>query len=107
MDFGPGCETAMHRGLSIDYNTVIEGEFELILDSGESRILRRGDLSVQRATAHKWRNISGGGKEPGRLLNILLDCIPPTVNGAKVEGFFGDAPGPYGFGTGKEGAGSS
>ena len=79
----------MHRGESIDYNVVIEGEFELVLDSGESRKMRRGDFSVQRSTAHKWRNVSGGGKDPGRLFNVLLDCKPVLVNGKAIPGFWG------------------
>ena len=88
----------MHRGESIDYNLVLEGEFELVLDSGESRTMRRGDFSVQRATAHKWKNLSGDGKAPGRLFNVLLDCTPVYVNDSKLEGFYGGTR-PYGYGT--------
>ena len=90
IDFGPGLESPIHRAMSIDYGIVIEGEFELTLDSGESRTMKRGDVSVQRATAHKWRNITGGGTEPGRMLYILLDCKELLVNGEKVEGFLGE-----------------
>ncbi|KAI9789485.1 MAG: hypothetical protein M1816_006027 [Peltula sp. TS41687] len=90
IDFGPGLESPMHRAMSIDYGIVLEGEFELTLDSGESRVMKRGDVSVQRATAHKWKNITGGGTEPGRMLYVLLDCKPVLVNGEKIEGFLGD-----------------
>lgn len=76
--------------MSIDYGIVLEGEFEMTLDSGESRIMRRGDVSVQRATAHKWKNISGDGKEPGRMLYVLLDCKELHVNGEKIEGYLGE-----------------
>lgn len=78
--------------MSIDYGIVLEGEFELILDSGESRIMRRGDISVQRATAHRWRNITAGGNEPGRMLYVLLDCKDVFMpgSGEKVEGFLGE-----------------
>lgn len=77
--------------MSIDYGIVLEGEFELSLDSGESRIMRCGDISVQRATAHRWRNITAGGTEPGRMLYILLDCKDVFLaNGEKVEGFLGE-----------------
>ncbi|CAG9949541.1 unnamed protein product [Clonostachys rosea f. rosea IK726] len=38
--------------------------FELTLDSGESRIMRPGDVSIQRATSHKWKNITGNGTMP-------------------------------------------
>ena len=78
--------------MSIDYGIVLEGEFELSLDSGESRIMRRGDVSVQRATAHKWRNVTSGGTEPGRMMYVLLDCKTPLTapNGEVIEGFLGD-----------------
>ena len=76
--------------MSIDYGIVIEGEFELTLDSGESRIMRRGDISVQRATAHMWRNMTGGGTEPGRMLYCLLDVEDVVVGGKRIEGFLGE-----------------
>jgi hypothetical protein len=66
MDFAPGAESPMHRAMSLDYGTVIEGEFEVELDSGEKRTMRRGDVQVQRATAHRWRNLSPD--KPGRFL---------------------------------------
>jgi hypothetical protein len=90
IDFGPGVESPMHRALSIDYGIVLEGEFQIELDSGETRIMKQGDVSVQRATAHKWKNITGGGTEPGRMMYILLDCKDVIVNGTKVEGFLGE-----------------
>lgn len=90
LDFGPNLESPMHRAMSIDYGIVLEGEFELTLDSGESRIMRKGDISVQRATAHKWKNITGGGTQAGRMLYILLDCKPVVVNGETIEGYLGD-----------------
>ncbi|KAL8833379.1 MAG: hypothetical protein Q9176_008007 [Flavoplaca citrina] len=91
IDFGPGVESPLHRAMSIDYGIVLEGEFELSLDSGELRIMRRGNISVQRATAHRWRNIIAGGTEPGRMLYVLLDCKDVFLkNGEKVEGFLGE-----------------
>ncbi|KAI1074587.1 hypothetical protein F5B20DRAFT_586200 [Whalleya microplaca] len=90
VDFGPGLESPLHRALSIDYGVVLEGVFELELDSGEKRVMRRGDVSVQRAAAHKWRNITGNGTLPGRMLYVLLDCNDVVVNGVKLEGFLGE-----------------
>ena len=52
IDSGPGLESPIRRAMSIDYGIVIEVEFELTLDSGESRVMKRGDVSVQRATVH-------------------------------------------------------
>ena len=62
---GPGLESPIHRAMSIDCGMVIEVKLELTLDSGESRIMKHGDISVQRETAHKWRNIKGGGTKLG------------------------------------------
>ncbi|KAM7188986.1 hypothetical protein V8F33_010320 [Rhypophila sp. PSN 637] len=89
IDFGPGAESPMHRAMSLDYGVVLEGEFEMKLDSGETRILRQGDVSVQRATAHMWRNVSGGGTLPGRMLYVLLGCKQVEVNGKKLEEYLG------------------
>ncbi|KAL2194012.1 hypothetical protein P885DRAFT_44078 [Corynascus similis CBS 632.67] len=50
IDFAPGVESPMHRAMSLDYGTVIQGEFEVELDSGEKRTMRPGDVLVQRAT---------------------------------------------------------
>lgn len=99
LDFSPGSETPFHRGESIDYNVVIEGEFELVLDSGEVTRMKRGDVNVQRATMHKWVNVSGGGKEPGRLFNVLVDIKPLVVNGKEVQGASEGYPGRYGVGV--------
>ncbi|KAI0096908.1 hypothetical protein GGR51DRAFT_489053 [Nemania sp. FL0031] len=90
VDFGPGLESPMHRAISLDYGVVLEGVFELELDSGEKRIMYPGDVSVKRAAAHKWRNITGQGTLPGRMLYVLLDCKDVVVNGSKVEGYLGE-----------------
>ncbi|RYP78220.1 hypothetical protein DL771_000697 [Monosporascus sp. 5C6A] len=90
IDFAPNVMSPMHRAVSLDYGIVIEGEFKLILDSGEERIMRQGDVSVQRASAHKWHNISGNGTLPGRMMWVLLDCNHVVHNGEKLEEFLGD-----------------
>lgn len=81
IDFAPGVESPFHRAMSLDYGTVIEGEFEVELDSGEKRTMRRGDVLVQRATAHRWRNLSLD--KPGRMLFVLLDVQPLKSLGRK------------------------
>lgn len=84
IDFAPGVESPLHRAMSLDYGTVIEGEFEVELDSGEKRIMRRGDVLVQRATVHRWRNLSPD--QPGRMLFVLLDCKPlDPINGREIK----------------------
>lgn len=90
IDFGPGVESPLHRAMTIDYGIIVEGVFELILDSGEKRIMRQGDVSVQRATAHKWVNVTGNGTLPGRVMWVLLDCKEVVdAKGEKVEGYLG------------------
>lgn len=100
IDFAPNELTPMHRAISLDYGVVLEGVFELILESGEKRIMRKGDISIQRATAHQWRNLSGGGTLPGRMMWVLLGVKDVIVNGKKLEGFLGPLAPYY---EGKEG----
>lgn len=47
IDFAPGVESPFHRAMSIDYGVVIEGTFELSLDSGEKKIMHPGDISEE------------------------------------------------------------
>ncbi|KAK0620601.1 hypothetical protein B0T14DRAFT_521799 [Immersiella caudata] len=82
VDIRPGAEPLMHRTVSLDYGVVVEGEVELILDSGETRILRRGDMCVQRATMHAWRNVSS--TEWARVLFVLQPVQPHVVAGKEV-----------------------
>lgn len=79
----------MHRVQSLDYAVVIEGVFKVVLDSGEERVVQRGDVVVQRSTSHRWINVTGNGLLPARILFVLLDIKDLNVAGAKVEGFLG------------------
>ena len=83
VDFGPGREPLMHRTQSLDYGVVIEGSVEMELDGGEKVVLRRGDVAVQRATMHAWRNVSE--TEWARMLFVLQDCQPLEVAGEKLK----------------------
>ena len=83
----------MHRALSLDYGVVIEGVFELTLDSGESRIMHPGDISVNRGTAHRWRNVNVG--RSSRALFVLLDCKPIFVEGKEIKKDLGDLASQY------------
>lgn len=42
LDMAPAAYIGMHRTVSIDFVAVVEGEVVVELDSGESRVLRRG-----------------------------------------------------------------
>ena len=48
----------MHTTRTIDYGIVVSGEIDLELDAGMVH-LTAGDVVVQRATRHAWRNLSG------------------------------------------------
>lgn len=82
VDFAPGNDPLMHRTKSLDYGVVLEGEMEMILDSGEVSLLKRGDVAVQRGTMHAWKNPSA--TQWGRMLFVLLDAQPLQVGGADL-----------------------
>lgn len=79
VDMPPGGQSPMHRTVSLDYGVVLDGSVELILDSGEKRVMERGDMSVQRGTIHAWRNMSDTAW--ARMLYILQESEPILVEG--------------------------
>jgi quercetin dioxygenase-like cupin family protein len=83
VDFAPGFECMMHRTQSLDYGVVLEGLIELLLDSGETQLMHRGDVAVQRATMHAWRNQSM--TEWSRMLFVLQDCQRLTLGGEVLK----------------------
>jgi quercetin dioxygenase-like cupin family protein len=72
----------MHRTVSLDYGIVLEGEVELILDSGEKRVMQRGDIAVQRGTMHAWRNMSKD--KWARMIYVLTSSKPLEVGGQNL-----------------------
>ncbi len=70
----------MHRTESLDLGVVIEGTMEQELDSGEKKIMHRGDVCVQRGTNHAWRNITENGGW-ARMMFVLLAAEKVTVGG--------------------------
>ncbi|KAL4914081.1 RmlC-like cupin domain-containing protein [Aspergillus aurantiobrunneus] len=83
VDMRPGALSPMHRTVSLDYGVVLEGEVELVLDSGETRLLKRGDVAVQRGTNHAWRNVSPDGSW-ARMLYVLTPAEGVEVGGVKL-----------------------
>ena len=69
----------MHRTVSLDYGIVLEGEVELVLDSGEVRAMKAGDVAIQRGTNHAWRNMSDS--KWARMIYILQPSTPLEVAG--------------------------
>lgn len=100
-------ESPIHRALSIDYGIVVEGAFELTLDSGEKKLMLPGDMSkslltlsinsnsilwltqlgVNRGCMHMWKNLDEN--RPGRMLFVLLDVTPTKVNGEEITEHLG------------------
>lgn len=83
VDMRPSKVMPMHRTLTLDYGIVVEGEVDLLLDSGQSRTMRRGDVSIQRGTAHSFRNRSN--TEWCRILFVFLPMVPLTVSGRRLN----------------------
>ena len=81
VDFAPGYTCMMHRTQSVDYGIVLEGQVESVLDSGETQVMGRGDVMVQRATMHAWRNPSE--REWARMIFCLQDCRPLFIKGER------------------------
>ncbi|KAH7121392.1 hypothetical protein EDB81DRAFT_700191 [Dactylonectria macrodidyma] len=83
VDFPPLSLSPMHRTVSLDFGIVTAGEIEVILDSGETRLLRVGDICVQRATMHAWKNPSK--TEWGRMTFILAPAQDLEHKGHKIK----------------------
>lgn len=81
VDFAPSYTCMMHRTQSVDYGIVLEGRVVSVLDSGEEQEMGRGDVMVQRATMHAWRNPSE--TEWARMVFVLQDCKPLFVGGKR------------------------
>ncbi|RYO97287.1 hypothetical protein DL765_011251 [Monosporascus sp. GIB2] len=82
VDFGPLYECMMHRTQSLDFGVVVEGEIEMLLDDGSRTLLRRGDVAVQRATMHAWRNPSPDSWT--RMVFVLQDTKPLVIDGRRM-----------------------
>ena len=84
VDLKPGASTAMHRTVSLDFGTVIDGEVELELDDGVVRRVRKGDLVVQRGTVHKWTNVTPNGGWL-KMFFVTQGSKPVEVNGKELN----------------------
>jgi len=69
---GPGRHPFMHRTDTIDYQIVLSGEIDMLLDDDEVH-LTAGDIVVQRGTNHAWVN---RGTEPCLIAAVQIDAKP-------------------------------
>ncbi|KAI1354715.1 hypothetical protein F5Y01DRAFT_237744 [Xylaria sp. FL0043] len=88
VDFAPEYVCMMHRTQSLDFGIVVEGEVDLILDDGSSTRMRRGDIAVQRATMHSWRNPST--TDWARMVFVLQDTKPLIIDGKRYGEDYGE-----------------
>lgn len=63
---------------------MLEGELELCLDGGEKRVLKMGDIVVQRAVMHKWKNLSR--TEGARYAAVMLGAKRAVEGGIEFGG---------------------
>nr|QOV03407.1 SpoI [Hypomontagnella monticulosa] len=82
IDYHPGCLPLWHRTITLDFGIVVEGQIQLELESGEKRILKKGDVAIQRGTNHAWSNPSK--TEFARVFYVAMDAKPPVVNGQEL-----------------------
>ncbi|KAK3933572.1 hypothetical protein QBC46DRAFT_401783 [Diplogelasinospora grovesii] len=86
IDTPPDSASPMHRTVSLDLVIQLEGEIELTLSGGETRLLKPGDMTVQRSTAHMWRNPSL--TKWTRMLGVMFECQPVVVDGKTLGAEF-------------------
>lgn len=79
VDMLPGRASPLHRSWSIDYGIILSGVLELELDDGSVTALAAGDIVVQRATNHLWRNPSPD--QVCRIAFILIEAKPVVAGG--------------------------
>ncbi len=65
----------MHTSPTVDYAIVLDGEICLDLDGGRETRLRRGDVVVQNATRHAWRNRAD---RPATVAFVLVGAEPDS-----------------------------
>jgi len=62
----------MHKTRTVDYIIVLKGEIHAVMETGE-KLLRPGDILVQRGTNHSW---SVRGNEPCIIAAVLVSAKP-------------------------------
>lgn len=75
----PDTDLGFHTTHTVDYIYVIQGEIHALVEGGE-KLLREGDVLVQRGTQHAWSNRSG---KVCRLLAVMIDAEAVRGVGAR------------------------
>ncbi|KAJ3497708.1 hypothetical protein NLG97_g1704 [Lecanicillium saksenae] len=87
IDTPPGEGSPLHRTVSFDVVVQVQGEIEITLESGEKRIQKPGDMIIQRATAHQWRNPSK--TQWARMVGVMYSSHPVVLNNGTELGPMG------------------
>ena len=74
IEYGPGAEFSMHHTDTVDFDVVLSGSVELILDDGV-HLLTVGDSAVVTGVDHAWR----AGAEGCRLNIMTIGVSAPNV----------------------------
>lgn len=82
IDVCPGSTGTMHRTRSVDYVMITKGSLDLELDSGVTRVIRQGEIVIQRGTNHRWVNRSG---EWAQMLAIPISALPVVIDGHQLD----------------------
>jgi quercetin dioxygenase-like cupin family protein len=89
-EFAPGAARFTHRTETLDHITMLSGEIDLELDSGEVVHLKSGDVLLNRGMLHTWVN---NGSVPAVMVATMIDAKPPEVNGKILGAVFPSFPG--------------
>ncbi|ORV89851.1 hypothetical protein AWC11_13310 [Mycobacterium interjectum] len=73
IEYAPGAEIGMHHTDTVDFDVVLSGSVDLILDDG-AHPLAAGDSAVVTGVDHAWRAGPGGC----RLAVMTIGAQPPT-----------------------------
>ena len=71
-DFAHARHPGFHKTDTTDYAIVLDGEIWALMDEGE-RLMRAGDVLIQRGTNHAWSNRT---EKPVRVAFVLIDAKP-------------------------------
>jgi hypothetical protein len=72
----------MHKTSTVDYIIVLKGEIYAVMEKGE-KLLRAGDILVQRGTNHSW---SVRGEAPCIVAAVLVNAKPAGAKKKRVSG---------------------
>lgn len=69
----PGAIAGMHRSNSLDYEIILQGRVDIVLEGGARRTLRPGSCLVMGGVMHAWENVYD---EPCIYAAVVLGAHP-------------------------------